>query len=128
MKLSRIRLRRLIESVVNEKSQDGLAQNSEIKAAVQTRLNRHNEDKIEFSYQQKESKEDSRGKNYVYLNNKSAKGKTLVDEILDCLAENEAQVKGKSEASFTVNNFAGMNGLKFKVFGEKLTIVIPAKK
>ena len=128
MKLSRMKIRRLIESVINEESKPELVQNSEIRSAVVTRLNKYDEDSIEFRYDQVKSKEDSKGQHYVYVNNESSTGKKLVDKILDCLAENDARVKGKSEAGFTVDNFAGINGLKFKVFGKKLTIIAPAKK
>ena len=128
MKLSRMKIRRLIESVINEESKSHLNQNSEIRAAVVTRLNKHDKDSIEFGYDQVKSKEDSKGQHYVYVNNKSSTGKKLVDKILDCLAANDARAEEKSESVFTVNNFAGMNGLKFKFFGKQLTVTIPAKK
>ena len=60
MKLSRVGLRRLIESVVNEETKSGLTQDSEIRAAVQNILNQCDTNTIEFAYQKDKSKKDSK--------------------------------------------------------------------
>lgn len=125
MKLSRIGLRRLIESVVNEETKSGLTQDSEIRAAVQNILNKCAPDTIEFAYQKDKSKKDSRGMNYVYVNNLGLKGINLVEKIKNCLP-NDAQISNESTASFDVRNFAGKKSLKFKFFGKQLTIIEPA--